>query len=123
MPACSIRPTDQKLLGKKIGEDLGNHYGKKRYYSRTEVESALQREAFPMDWSCWAFCLYLSPGDFDSYHSSIGETCNYALMKGEMVSALTDGASDSWFDWDLSWLDWPDIDLSAIFDFDFDFFD
>jgi hypothetical protein len=38
-------------------------------------------------------------------------------MRAEMVSAMTDGASSSWFDIDTSWLEWPDIDLSSIFDF------
>jgi len=37
-------------------------------------------------------------------------------MKAEMVSAMTDGASTSWFDTDMSWLEWPDVDLSAIFE-------
>lgn len=62
-------------------------------------------------------CLYAAPADFAAYHRKTGETCNYLAMKTEMTSALTDGASDSWFDIDLSWLEWPDIDLSAIFDF------
>ncbi len=38
-------------------------------------------------------------------------------MKTEMTSALTDGASNSWSDLDLSWLEWPDIELPSIFDF------
>ena len=61
-------------------------------------------------------CLYTSPSDFDEYHKSIGEECDYASMKAEMTSAITDGASDSWFDADTSWFDWPDINLSSIFD-------
>jgi len=38
-------------------------------------------------------------------------------MKPEITSALTDGASDSWFDMDLSWLEWLDIELPSIFNF------
>ena len=38
-------------------------------------------------------------------------------MKSELVASLTEGASESWFDVNVSWLDWPDIDLSGIFDF------
>jgi hypothetical protein len=37
-------------------------------------------------------------------------------MKAQMAHAITDGASDSWFDFDLSWLEWPDFDLPSIFD-------
>jgi hypothetical protein len=61
--------------------------------------------------------LYASPADFTAYHDEIGEQCDYASMKAEMTAALTDGASGSWFDVDLSWLDWPDIELPSIFDF------
>jgi hypothetical protein len=38
-------------------------------------------------------------------------------MRGEMIEALADGNSWSLLDIDLSWLEWPDIDLSSIFDF------
>ena len=63
-------------------------------------------------------CLYASPGYFNRYHESIGEVCDYTSMKGEMAHAITDGASDSWFDFDfdLSWLEWPDFDVPSIFD-------
>jgi len=38
-------------------------------------------------------------------------------MRTEMIDALADGKSWSLFDIELSWLEWPDIDLSSIFDF------
>ena len=42
-------------------------------------------------------------------------------MKSEVLADLAGGASAfSLLDVDLSWLEWPDIDLSAIFDW-FDF--
>jgi hypothetical protein len=62
-------------------------------------------------------CLFASAADFNKYHASIGETCDYSAMKSEMAIALTDGASESWFDFDLSWLEWPELDLSSIFSF------
>lgn len=73
-------------------------------------------EFLSVDWHCWAMCVYSIAADFNAYHTSIGEICDYASMKSEMTSALTDGVSDSWFDADMSWLEWPDIDLSSIFD-------
>ncbi len=39
-------------------------------------------------------------------------------MKGEMLSTVSNAVDTSWFDLDLSWLEFPDIDLSL-----FDFFD
>jgi len=62
-------------------------------------------------------CFNTPSSDFEAYHRSTGETCDYGSMKADMTSALTDGASESWFDLDVSWLDGPDIDLSSVFDF------
>ena len=60
--------------------------------------------------------LYSSHKNFDAHHAATVEVCDYAAMKGEMTAAMTDDASKSWFDIDMSWLEWPDIDLSSIFD-------
>jgi len=115
MTLCSLAPEDKKAYGKEVGEILIKNYGKKKYYTPAQVKKASEQSKY--DWHCWAMCLYTSPTDFDLYHKSIGETCNYAEMKSEMVAAMTDGASSSWFDIDMSWLEWPDIDFSSIFDF------
>jgi hypothetical protein len=37
-------------------------------------------------------------------------------MKAEMLSSVSDATDTSWFDFDLSWLEFPDIDFS-LFDF------
>lgn len=39
-------------------------------------------------------------------------------MKSEMLSSVSTASDTSWFDIDLSWLEFPDIDFSL-----FDFFD
>jgi len=115
MGLCAINTPEKQALGKTVGDDLLQHHGKKRYYRTEEVREAVKRSYYPMDWSCWAYCLFTSPEDFSRYHESIGEPCDYGKMKAEMVSAMTDGASTSWFDAHMSWLEWPDVDLSAIF--------
>lgn len=117
MTACTLAPTDKKRYGKEVGEILVKEYGKNKYYTPEQVKKASSRSKYDIDWHCWAMCIYTSPSDFNAYHQSIGESCDYGEMKAEMASALTDGASDSWFDIDTSWLEWPDIDLSSIFDF------
>lgn len=117
MTSCALPPADKKAYGKSVGEELVKTFGKKKYYSPEQVKKASSQTKYDIDWHCWAMCLYTSPSDFDAYHRSIGGSCNYADMKSEMTSALTDGASDSWFDIDLSWLEWPDFDLSSVFDF------
>lgn len=117
MTSCAAPPPDKKTYGKEVGEILVRNYGRKQFYSPAQVRYAARQSNYSMDWSCWALSMYTSPSDFKAYHDAIGKTCDYASMKSEMTCAITDGASDSWFDMDLSWLDWPDVDLSSIFDF------
>jgi hypothetical protein len=113
---CHTPPKDKKAFAKKLGADLVKHRGKKKFYSIAEVHASLRRLQW-LDLDCWGFALYSSRHDFDQHHRGIGEQCDYDSMRGEMIDALADGASWSLLDIDLSWLEWPDIDLSTIFDF------
>jgi hypothetical protein len=103
---------------KVVGEDLVKNYGKKQFYTVDEVRSANRRQAIPLDFGCWSHAAFNSHRDFDAYHQSIGETCDYVGMKAEMLTSISTSADSSWFDFDLSWLEFPDIDFSI-----FDFFD
>jgi hypothetical protein len=113
---CHTPPKDKRAFAKKLGDDLVKHRGKKKFYSIAEVHSSLRRLTLPYDLDCWGFALYSSRSDFDRHHRSTREECDYDSMRGEMIDALAEGAW-SIFDIDLSWLEWPDIDLSSIFDF------
>ena len=115
---ATLTETEKKQLGRMVGNDLANSYGKKKYYSQKEIRSSLDRNAYAVDVHCLAYCLFMDHDSFDAYHESIGETCDYLAMKSSMLSAVTEHASDSWldFDFDLSWFDWPDIDISSVFD-------
>lgn len=116
MNSNTLSPIDKKSYAKDVGKLLVRKHGKKKFYSPDQVKKASFESKYTIDWHCWAMCLYTSPSDFNSYHDSIGESCNYGAMKSEMAIALTDGASESWFDFDLSWLEWPDFDLPSLFD-------
>ena len=117
MTVLELSPSQKKAHGKEVGEILVRDYGKKKYYTSAHVKKASKEATHGLDWHCWAMSLYTSPSDFKSYHDSIGEDCDYAEMKSEMTSALTDGASDSWFEFDMSWLEWPNVELPTVFDF------
>jgi hypothetical protein len=71
---------------------------------------------YPIDVVCWAYCMFSSPADFTSIHEALGETCDYVDMKTELLADLASGGSFLGMDIDLSWLEWPDIDLSDLFD-------
>lgn len=116
MKGCSLSPTDKKAYAEDVGRILVRTHGKQKFYTPTQVKKASSQTRYSVDWHCWAMCLYSSPSDFNDYHATIGESCNYAEMKAEMATALTDGASGSWFELDLSWFECPDFDLSSILD-------
>ena len=116
MRACAISPADRREQVRLVGNDLVKNYGKKKFYSVQEVKAANRRQDVSLDVACWSHAMFNSHGDFDAYHRSVGENCDYIAMKGEMVSSVSHDADTSWFDLDLSWLEFPDIDFS-IFDF------
>lgn len=117
MTTCKTPPADKRAFVQKLGRELHARYGTKRFYSIRETRSCMQANGYPIDLYCWGHAIFVHPGDFSHYHESIGERCDQAAMKLEMGGALGDGADASWFGLDLSWLEWPDIDFSGIFDF------
>jgi hypothetical protein len=120
MAACHIEPGDKKKLIGVVGESLVRNHGKKKYYRPAEVRRAAESRGYPVDVHCWAYCVFTTPEDFKTIHDAAGEVCDYAAMKASVLADLTPGGTFSWLDVDLSWLEWPDIELSSIFDW-FDF--
>lgn len=118
MTACALSPRDKRRQVTRVGNDLVKHHGKRRYYTIQEVKDANRRQGIDLDLACWSHAAFNSHGDFDAYHRSIGEACDYAAMKADMLSSVSDASDSTWFDIDLSWLEFPDIDWSI-----FDFFD
>jgi hypothetical protein len=118
MPACAISHVDRRKQLRLVGSDLVKNYGKKQYYTVQEVKNANRRQAIPYDVGCWSHATFNSHSDFDAYHQSIGESCDYVAMKSEMLASVSSAGDTSWFDIDLSWLEFPCIDWSI-----FDFFD
>ena len=114
---CAISPADKKLQSKIVGDDLVRHYGKRKFYSVQQVRSANERCNIPLDFACWSHALYGTHFDFDRIHAGAGQACDYLAMKRDMLESVAIPDS-GWFDFDfdLSWLDFPDIDWS-IFDF------
>ena len=118
MPACAISPSDRRRQVRLVGSDLLKNYGRKQFYSIEQVKAANRRQAIPLDVSCWSYAAFSSNEDFTAYHRALGEACDYVSMKSEMLASVSDASDTSWFNFDLSWLEFPDIDFSL-----FDFFD
>jgi len=120
MPACHLEPKDKKAFIGAVGEELVRRHGKRKYYKPSDIRLAAESRAYPVDIHCWAYSIFSTPGDFAAIHAAAGEVCDYAAMKAEVLRDLAADGTFSLFDIDLSWLEWPDIDLSSIFDW-FDF--
>jgi hypothetical protein len=119
MSTCNISPSDRRHQVSAVGNDLVRHYGKKENYSVQEVKNANRRQGINVDVVCWSYAVFNTRLDFDQYHETIGESCDYVSMKSDMLSSVSnvgDAADTSMFDFDMSWLSFPDIDFS-FFDF------
>jgi hypothetical protein len=116
MPACHLEPKDKKAFIGAVGEELVRRHGKRKFYEPSAIRRAAESCGFPIDIHCWAYCIFSTPEDFQAIHDAAGEVCDYAAMKAEVLADLAGDGVFSPFDLDLSWLEWPDIDLSSIFD-------
>lgn len=116
MPACHLKPDDKRAFIGAVGEELMRKHGKRNYYKPADIGRAADLCGYAADIHCWAYCIFSTPGDFAALHAAAGEVCDYAAMKAEVLADLAGGASFSLLDVDLSWLEWPDIDLSSLFD-------
>lgn len=116
MPACAISPADRRRQVRLVGNDLLKNNGRKPFYTEQAVKNANRRQGINYDVACWSHATFNSHAAFDAHHTSIGETCDYVSMKGEMLASVSDATDTSWFDIELSWLEFPDIDFS-FFDF------
>jgi uncharacterized membrane protein YgcG len=71
----------------KIGPSLRRRYGSKPAYTVSEVRETLRARGYAAsDYDCYALATYCSESDFNEYHRSIGESCSYDLMRGEVVN-------------------------------------
>lgn len=113
---CHLSPPDKKAYVGAVGQRLVQKHGKQKYYKPAQVRQASESLGYGVDYHCWAYCMFTTPDDFAAIHSAAGEICDYAAMKVQVLAELAANGTFSVFDVDLSWLDWPDIDLSAAFD-------
>ena len=77
MPACAISPSDRRNQVRVVGNELVKQYGKKPYYSVQQVKNANRKQGISYDVACWSHAVFNSHEDFDKYHQSIGEVCDY----------------------------------------------
>jgi hypothetical protein len=113
---CTPPPSNKKEYITDIGKILVTDNGRKKFYKPEEVKKAHRKSKWydGLDFSCWGMSTYSSHSDFDKYHEKTGEVCDYAEMKTEMLSGLSDSTIADWteipdIDIDASWLDFGDV--------------
>ena len=89
MGICALPTADKQLVARRVGSDLVKKHGKRPYYTVEQVKASARQQNIPEAWDCWALSLYTSPNDFVDHHMTIGESCDYGVMHGKMVDAVT----------------------------------
>lgn len=121
---CDAPLDDRRAYAKRLAPQVIKDHGRKKRYSKREIDDSIVNAGLNIDWACWGYILFLDQPSFDALHAGSGETCDYVAMHTEMGGYLAESAkSGSWlpsgFDWsvfDLGSWEWPDI--SGLFDFD-----
>ncbi len=125
----STSPPDKKKYIQTLASALVNEYGKKRFYSPTEVNDVGRN--MPIEnsenYALWGMSIFCSKQDFVKHYDSEfrnrnGEEKNdlYEDMKIEMLFEFSTATIDTWdhipnLDYDTSWLDFGDL-LEGIFE-------
>ena len=114
-------PNDRAMLRNRLGTGLVQRFGKRTSYTSRQVLDTLGSMPYiPFDWYCWGMATYMTLVDFDAYHRSIGEACDWSAMHGVITEAATTAGGGAWSVTDLV----PDLsslgdlvpDLSSIGD-------
>lgn len=117
---CSKCPENKKEYISELGQILITDFGKKEFYKPEEVDKAHKKSSFSgFDFNCWGSAVFSEHSEFDRYHEQTGEVCDYASMKTEMLTGISDSNASNWFglpdfNIDLSWVDLAEIGFSAV---------
>jgi hypothetical protein len=77
-----------RIYAVKLGHILKSRYGDREQYTPKQVRTMVQEWGYDRTFQCYAFAMYCNLIDFDDYHRSIGEQCNYDAMRTEVTQCL-----------------------------------
>jgi hypothetical protein len=86
----TITPKAQRMnyFIKQLGPKLRDRYGHKSYYSPEQVKQTIAITNYTAGDDCYALSMFCSEDDFNTYHRSIGESCDYGMMRQEVVEMV-----------------------------------
>jgi hypothetical protein len=77
-----------RIYAVKLGHILKSRYGDREQYTPKQVRTMVQEWGYDRTFQCYAFAMYCNPTDFNDYHRSISEQCNYDAMRTEVAQYL-----------------------------------
>jgi uncharacterized membrane protein YgcG len=94
-----------RMYAGKLGPELQAKYGKQKTYTPQQVKTTMRARGYSTGDDCYGMAMYCDRAEFDDYHRSIGEVCNYTMMRGEVSQCLFDSEvefnTDTIFDIDF----------------------
>src|SRR5581483_10888155 len=79
---------------RKLPNLLARDYGAAREYTPRQVRKTIERYGLNGDYSCYAIAMFSGRTDFDQFHRSLGESCDYDTMRADVAVAHFDGNLD-----------------------------
>lgn len=77
-----------RVYARRIGRLLQAKYGKQETYTPVQVKTTIVEWGYSTNYDCFGLAMYCNDLDFTEYHRAIGESCNYAAMRGEIGNCL-----------------------------------
>jgi hypothetical protein len=73
---------------KHLGPELRKRYGTKPAYTPAQVRETLNFIRDRDGYDCYGFAIYCDDIDFNEYHRTIGESCDYHAMRAEIARSF-----------------------------------
>ena len=77
-----------RLYAQRLSRLLQAKYGKQETYTPAQVKTTMKEWGYSLDYFCYGLAMYCDPIEFNDYHRSVGESCNYETMRGEISNCL-----------------------------------
>jgi hypothetical protein len=77
-----------RLYARQLGRLLQARHGRQNSYTPVQVKTAIGEAGFNTNYDCYGLAMYCNDTDFNSYHHSIGEYCDYRSMQSEIGQCL-----------------------------------
>jgi hypothetical protein len=75
----------------QVGPELKRRHGAQRHYQPEQVRAVMtssRSNRYPYNNDCYGYATYCTREDFDDYHRSIGESCDYGGMRQEICQSF-----------------------------------